>query len=189
MRSRPIPDLGDLEVVDHLESMDFTMFTFKIHDPRGQIQRVGTPKWPILDRFWHPFFEGSVKTVSGPHHPSVRQGTFWWGAYKPFQTPQKGCLKRVPKWSISEGPRSTPWVEVDPPPENDLPIYILSRARGVGVGREKSRFLDRKMTHFWPRKIGVFLDLSYRRGEIPQKHDLDLVQKVIKKWVDFLGDF
>ena len=62
--------------------------------------------------------------------------------------PSKRVSEKGPKMVDFGGSQVDPMGRDRPPPENDLPIYILSRARGVGVGREKSRFLDRKMTHF-----------------------------------------
>ena len=51
MRSRPIPDLGDLEMSDHLESMDFYIIPLKSMI-RGVRSRGLVPQ---NDRFWTGF--------------------------------------------------------------------------------------------------------------------------------------
>ena len=119
---------------------------------------VGTLKITYFGHVLTPLFEGLVKTVTNGGDPS------WNGAIWPIipmsptpswhnpSGPLKRGSKKGPKMVDFRGsqvdPRSTPWVEVDPPPENDLPIYILSRARGVGVGGGKSTVFGRVLTHF-----------------------------------------
>ena len=113
------------EVVDHPETMG------------------GTPKWTILDRFWHPFLRGWSRPwpmVGIPHgirlHSSLNPETLTILS-KPFQTLKKGGLKRVPKRSISGGPTLDPR---GPTPPRSWDDHGRSRISGPGVV-QNHRFL------------------------------------------------